>query len=396
MKFACTSCGQHLEIDETFPSAPIICPNCNRVQRLDRRHQVVSSPVTPTTASESEPGGTTSEPLDLFVVSGITTAIGCLFLFVYALVRREHLEDGSAVIKSAGASMAISIGAIVVAARLQGVICAWIEAAFGVLLLFLGASLAGHIGLPEGLKILFGGAPVLNFGLIMVVIVVGLLAARRHRQGGTLARYSLGVVSVVAAVSYLVQFLVLLADGPQGTIYLSQVVRGGDVILILYAVIVYTGLLTILGCGIADCWINRNIGMLYKAGLSAAWMIIGLLVGLTLMLFVLNLSKENIGAQILAFVLGIVGIITPVVGAVCLCVKGICDGMTFDQKAVGMGAYRRYRNPVPHPVDNSTPAIINTVSPLEQKLRDLQNLQRQGLSTEDEYQAKKRELLGQM
>jgi len=393
MKFACTSCGQHIEIDEPVPPSQIICPTCNRVQHL-AQHQspIISSDVT-TTASEAKQAGTTSKPLNLFVVSGIMTAIGCLFLFVYALVRREQLEDGSAVIKSAGASLAISIAAIVVAARFRGVIRAWIEAAFGVLLLFLGAGLAGHIGLPEGLKILFGGAPVLNFGLIMAVIVVGLLEARRHKQGGALSRYSLGVVSVVAAVSYLVQFLVLLADGPRGAVYLSQVFRGGDVILILYTMIVYTGLLTILSCGIADCWTNRNIKKLYKVGISAAWMIICLVVGLTLMLFLLNLSKEGICAQVLAFVLGIVGIITPVAGAVYLCVKGICDGMTFDQEAVGMGAYREYSNPVPRLVDNSTPAIINAFSPLEQKLRDLQNLQRQGLITENEYQTKKREVL---
>ena len=367
----------------------------------------------PETLTKQEPrrATTTTAPLNLFVASGVTIAIGYVFLFVYAMVRRDHLDYSSAVIKSTGVSLAIGIAAISIAVRFFGVVRGWIEAGLGVLLLYLGINLAGRIGIPEGLKILFGGASALSFGLILTVIVVGLLEARRCKQGGLLSRYSLGGISVVAVILYLVQFLVLLADGSNGVVYLSQVLRSGDPILIVYAVIVYAGLLTILGCGIADCWTNRNIGKLYTAGLSAAWVVSCLIVGLTLMLFLMNLSMESIGEKILTFVLGIVGIIAPLAGAVYLCIGGIRDGMTSDQKNAEAGASRQPSTQVSPTIGSTadvTPALrplesllkynidCPTESPLARKLRELQNLHSQGLITEDEYQVKKREVLGQL
>jgi hypothetical protein len=288
---------------------------------------------------------------------------------------------------------------------------------------------------PQELFVLYGsrsGAWACVF--VLMVVALGCLEARRRVPESGLVRYLLAGVVGIAWIACLVQLLVwLVQSGSDSPVWMF---RSHDTLLIIQAILAVLGVLAILSVELAASIsiIRSSIENLARTGLVLAWVLIWLVIGMTVIRFLLGLGGGATGWLATMFVVGLVTGFAPLLAAGVLAISGIQNALV---AVTGSATTAAVQPPLPRPVPVAerppgpmpplavaqqpipkAPPVIPKVPPvetphvpsngqqapnpepatddIEDQLRKLKTWQEKGLIAEAEYQSKKQELLGRL
>lgn len=347
------------------------------------------------------PAGTPPAP---HAFLGALIAVGFLLVVLLASLRRDNVMNAEQVITIAGLGMIGGVAVIMLSLALGVALRRYVFSGVSLVLLILTAVLFSKLTISIGLTVLCGDG-VLGFAFVLLALSLALVYARRRAESSAPIRFALGIVSTVALMIYIVQLLVLLAEGTGANMVIGQVFATGDPVLIIFSALIITALVAIAGLALATAASAAHVPILSSIGFGIAWGVLGIIgvFAFVMFLFPSQANVANWGERVLALTTTLVGGLTPLGALGLLFVTS--TGETVLSAATSLRA-QKPRKPAPaqsgpaqsqptetEQLQREGPQPSETV---EDQLRKLKNWHEEGLIGDEEYQAKRQSLLERM
>lgn len=344
---------------------------------------------------------------------GAMVAVGFLLVVLLASLRRDDVANAQQVITIAGLGLIGGIAVVMLSLALGPAIKTYLFAAISLVLLILTSVLFSKLTISVGLTVLCGDG-VLGFAFILLLLSLALVYARRRNETNATIRIALGFVSTVALMIYIVQLLVLLAEGGRANMVIAQVFSSGDPVLMIFSSLIIAGLVGVAGFALATAASAGNVRALSNIGFGTAWGVLGVIAIFAFVMFLFpgQSNTANWGERVLALTTTLVGGLTPLAalgllhvmstGEVALAVITFFSNQKVRAAAEVSGkprtAEQKQRQALPL-TPEAEPSHAEPVPPsetVEEQLRKLKKWHEEGLIGEEEYQAKRQSLLERM
>ena len=421
IQFKCTDCGAMLRAPDEHAGKQCKCGKCGAIVGVPSPEAPLEEFAEAASAPQSVSDGVASNHLapqlagfvaKVGLIAGIATAAGYLFLLCFTAIKYHEIPWAQAIITACVLGILAGGTAAVVSYAARGLAQTITIGALGLFLVILPMVLACQMKVsPQTASFLGSGSAVSatdnnvlsSVAFALMVLLLGAIHARTSNFESLLIRWLVGALAAALLIMELVYWLMFISGNNELTRAIPNMFSNKQIVPIVFFIWMNAVCLAILIVGLISAIRQDNGTKLAKISIVLAkvamWSVV-VLVSLDFIIAVTSVdsnSGNRVGLLFMVWMLALVGGLVPLFGAIYLCVSGLSGTLALIVTLTNRGPLASPATMVAgNRQEVSTPTAAAASGNVQGKLEQLKQLLEQGMITSQDYDAKKRELLGHL